>query len=325
MDNIEEIKYKYLRGEADETERQQLLQWVKESPLNRSELFNEKDIWDASALLTNSKNYQVETELSKFNKAITEKKKIQFPNWLRIAAMIIFAIGIGWMIRDQLNIQYNDNQLSELKEIVVPKGQMSQVFLADGTRIWVNADSKVTVPSVFSDHERSVTLEGEAFFEVAKDKTRPFHVKTENQLIEVLGTSFNVRAYPENDHIHTTLKEGKIKLNTSNDEIILAPGEQSEMDRLTGKLSVKKVNTNFYDSWKEGRYEFENENLIEVFKLVERWYDIELIYDASQFKNMYFSGVIRKNKPFSHFLVLLDHSIPIDYKQDGDKIIIKKH
>ena len=325
MDYIEQIKNKYLGGEANETELQQLLQWVNESPSNRSELFNEKDIWEASALLTNSKHYQIETELLRFNKTITGKKKILIPNWVRIAAMLILAIGTGWLIRDQLIIQFNNNELSELKEIVVPKGQMSQVFLADGTRIWVNADSKVTVPAVFSDHERSVTLEGEAFFEVAKDKSRPFHVKTENQLIEVLGTSFNVRAYPGSDFIQTTLKEGKIKLNTPNDEIILAPGEQSEMDRLTGKLNIKKVNTNFYDSWKEGRYEFENENLIEVFKLLERWYDIELIYDASQFKNMYFSGVIRKNKPFSHFLVLLDHSIPIDYKQDGDRIIIKKH
>jgi transmembrane sensor len=323
MVDIEQIKNKFLRGEADEAELQQLLEWIKQSPANRNELFNEKDIWDAVALLRNTRNYKVENELLQFNRSIHIQKKIRFPDWLKIAAMVVIAIGIGWLIRGQISNQTKIYGSDKLKEIIVPKGQMNQIFLADGTRIWLNSDSKILLPPVFVGNKRSVTLEGEAFFEVAKDKRHPFEVKTEGQVIEVLGTSFNVRAYKGNI-IQTTLTEGKIKLRTAKQETILSPNEQSVVNRSTGKLSVKKVNTNFYDSWKEGRYEFVNENLVNVFKLVERWYDVELIYDANEFSNMYFSGVIRKDKPVSHFLQLLDLTIPVDYKMNGDKISIKK-
>lgn len=323
MGDIEQIKNRYMQDEADEAELQQLLEWVRQSPENRNELFNEKDIWDASALLKNSRNYKMEEELSRFNKSIGSKKKILLPNWVKVAAMLVIALGVGWLIRGQVGNKNGVTQIAELKEVFVPKGQMSQVFLADGTRIWLNSDSKISVPSVFTGNEREVVLDGEAFFEVAKDKDHPFIVKTVGQKIEVLGTSFNVRAYKGNN-IQTTLNEGKIKLITANEEVILDPNDQSLFDLTTGRLNIRKVNTNFYDSWKEGRYEFMNENLVEVFKLVERWYDVEISYKASEFNNMYFSGVIRRNKPVSHFLQLLDLTVPVVFEQKGDKISIKK-
>ena len=323
MANIEQIKNKFMRGEAEGVELQQLLEWMKQSPANRSELFNEKDIWDTAGLLRNTHKYKIENELIQLNRSINTKKKMRFPNWLKIAAMFVIAICIGWLIRGQMSNPVKISGSNELKEIVVPKGQMSQIFLTDGTHIWLNSDTKILLPPVFVGNERLVTLEGEAFFEVAKDKKRPFVVKTEGQVIKVLGTSFNVRAYRGNI-IQTTLNEGKIKLCTAKQEAILSPNEQSVVNRSTGKLCVRKVNTNFYDSWKEGRYEFVNENLVEVFKLVERWYDVDLIYNAGEFSDMYFSGVIRRDKPVSHFLQLLDLTIPIDYKMNGDKISIKK-
>lgn len=323
MENIDQIKAKYFDGEATETEMQELLDWIKQAPENEKELFQEKDIWDATALNNNQRQFDEEKEYQRFNTHLQSKQKIVIPNWIKVAAMLVVALVAGWFIRGEINQTPNFNSSAEIKEIVVPKGQTSQVFLADGTRIWLNSDTKMEVPATFTGKTREVSLQGEAFFDVAKDKKHPFIVKTKKQTIEVLGTSFNLRAY-NGENIQTTLNEGRIKLNSEKGEVILAPNQQSILDMATGKLAVKKVNTNFYDSWKEGRYEFVNENLFEVFKLVERWYDVEISYNSSDFKDMYFSGVIRRNKSALHFLQLLDLSVSIDYKIDGDKISIKK-
>jgi ferric-dicitrate binding protein FerR (iron transport regulator) len=169
-----------------------------------------------------------------------------------------------------------------------------------------------------------VKLTGEAFFEVAKDAKHPFKVKVEGQTVEVLGTSFNVRAYPNSSVIQTTLKTGRINLQTQNERLTLSPGEQTDLDKRTGELLLKKVNPSNFDSWKEGRYEFVNEDLIEVFKVVERLYDVELNYNEEDFKLMNFSGVIKRNNSIQHFLTLLGYSIPINYEINMEKVKISK-
>jgi transmembrane sensor len=178
------------------------------------------------------------------------------------------------------------------------------------------------VLSVFASNERNVQLSGEAFFEVAKDPTRPFRVEVNGQKIEVLGTSFNVRAYPNHRDIQTTLTIGKILLFTGDQRSILNPGEQSIFNPDTKQLNINKVDPSNYTSWKEGRFEFQNENLVDVFKVIERWYDVEIYYKESDFKGMRFSGVIKRNKDVNHFLNLLNHSIPVTYSIDLDKITI---
>jgi len=209
-----------------------------------------------------------------------------------------------------------------MQEIFVPKGQVNQVFLADGTRIWINSETRLITPSVFAPKERIVKLSGEAFFEVAKDKNRPFKVEINGQMIEVLGTSFNVRAYNNSTEIETTLESGQIRLHIGEQTTLLNPGEQSVLNRNNNQLIVRKVDTATFSSWKNGRYEFQNKNLVEVFKVVERWYDVEITADETYFKGMHFSGVIKRNKDAKHFLELLNHTIPIKYTINADKIQI---
>jgi ferric-dicitrate binding protein FerR (iron transport regulator) len=209
-----------------------------------------------------------------------------------------------------------------LQEVTVPKGQVNQIFLSDGTRIWINSESKLLVPSVFSAGERVVKLSGEAFFQVARDERRPFLVEVEGQQIEVLGTSFNLRAYDNSEIIETTLEDGSIKLTAGDQKNILNPGDQSIFDKNTGILSVRRVNPKMFTIWRDGRYVFENEKLTEVFKVVERWYDVEIIYDEKYFSGMFFSGVIKRNKDAKHFLELLNLTIPVRYEIESDKIKI---
>lgn len=325
MPEIDSLIQKYLQEETTEAEDQQLHQWIHESQENEKRFFAEKDIWDTLGFHSDLKTYKtdLELELLKQNLSLNQPPKTSYlTHFLRIAAMLLLAFGLGWGTRF---ISFTKDQpvvAATMQEIFVPKGQVNQLFLADGTRIWINSETRIVAPSQFSSKERVVKLSGEAFFEVAKDKNRPFRVEVNGQQIEALGTSFNVRAYANSNEIETTLETGQIRLQTGNQTSLLKPGEQSVFNKTTNKLTVANVDPLTASSWKSGRYEFQNKDLLEVFKLVERWYDVEITADEAWFKGMHFSGVIKRNKDAKHFLELLSSSVPIKYKIKSDKIQI---
>lgn len=324
MLDIDSIINKYAQGITTENENHILEEWLRESPENRKRLFCEKDIWDSYAYHADSKKYPVDSELSllksKLNIRATSRK-VSWSQFGKVAAFFLVVFGLGWSSRYLLSNRQQTAAITN-QDICVPKGQVNQVFLADGTRIWVNSQSKLTIPSVFASNERVVKLSGEAFFEVAKDAGRPFKVEVKGQRIEVLGTTFNVRAYPNQKEVQTTLSDGKIMLFAGDQTATLTPGQQSVYNIETNRLLVSQVNPINFNSWKEGRFEFQNEDLVEVFKVVERWYDVEIKYRERDFRGMRFSGVIKRNKDVQHFLNLLNHSIPIQYKNDLDVISI---
>lgn len=325
MPEIDSLIQKYLQKETTEAEEQQLYQWIHESPENEKHFFGEKDIWDTIGFHSNQKAYEtdLELELLKIHLQTNQAPKSRaFTSFLRIAAMLLLAFGLGWGSRF---ISFSKDQPAEaaiMQEIFVPKGQVNQLFLADGTRIWMNSETRIVAPSQFSSKERIVKLSGEAFFEVAKDKSRPFRVEVNGQQLEVLGTSFNVRAYSNSNEIETTLETGQIRLQAGNQIKLLKPGEQSIFDKTTNKLIIANVDPLTVSAWKSGRYAFQNKDLLEVFKLVERWYDVEITADEAYFRGMHFSGVIKRNKDAKHFLELLNQTIPIKYKINSDKILI---
>ncbi|MGD9558719.1 MAG: FecR family protein [Mangrovibacterium sp.] len=330
MEDIEKIRLKFTEGKASGEELRILEQWLASHPEEKKALFYEKDIIDTYAFVSDSKNYSPGQELVRFNSRLknTKQKSIRITPFMQIAAAVVLAFLLGGVVHflfSRASFEKQGEQ-AENRVISVPNGQLSQLFLADGTRIWINSGSTVWAPPVFNGDFRIVKLSGEAFFEVAKDATHPFRVEVEGQTIEVLGTSFNVRAYPDGRQVQTTLKEGSVKLHTPKGFMTLQPGQQAELDRATGDIKLAQVNPSNYDAWKEGRYEFRNENLVEVLKMVERWYDVELVYNEDEFKSMKFSGVIRRNKPVDHFLTMLGLSIPIRYEiiaQDKIKLNVR--
>lgn len=325
MSEIEILIQKYLQGKTSEEENRQLLLWIQQSPENKKQLFAEKDIWDTYGFHSDQKKYAASSELELLKKRIEEKKAgktISLNRILQMAVILLITFGLGWSVQF---ISFTGNQQTaevRMQEIFVPKGQVNQVFLADGTRIWINSETKLITPSVFAANERVVKLNGEAFFEVAKDKKRPFKVEVNGQQVEVLGTTFNVRAYDNSDKIETTLETGQIQLHIGKQTTLLKPGEQSLFDKTSKQLIISKVDPGTFSSWKDGRYEFQNEDLIEVFKVIERWYDVKITADEAYFKGMHFSGVIKRNKDAEHFFELLNLSVPIRYEINSDKIRI---
>lgn len=327
MTEIDSIIQKYLQGKTSGDENQLLHNWINQSPDNKKRLFAEKDIWDTYGYQLNLKKYDSNPELELLKKRLpaeSTSRTIGLNNLLKIAAVLLITFGLGWSAQYISFIRDRSTAEVALQKIFVPKGQVNHVFLADGTRIWINSESELIAPSVFGQNERAVKLTGEAFFEVAKDKKRPFRVEVNGQQIEVLGTSFNVRAYANSNEIETTLESGQIRLLTGNQTTLLNPGEQSVFNKTEKQLVIGKVDPVSFSSWKDGRFEFQNEDLIEVFKVVERWYDVEIAYDETTFKGMHFSGVIKRNKDAKHFLELLNLTFPISYEIKADKISISK-
>lgn len=318
MEDIEKIRLKFTEGKASGEELRILEQWLGSHPEEEKALFYGKDIIDTYAFVSDSKNYSPGQELARLNSRLKNprQKSFRINPFMRIAAAVVLAFLLGGVVHFLFSRAPFERQHEQAEDrvISVPNGQLSQLFLADGTRIWINSGSTLWAPPVFNGEFRTVKLSGEAFFEVAKDATHPFRVEVEGQTIEVLGTSFNVRAYPDGHEVQTTLKQGSVKLHTPKGFMTLQPGQQAELDCVTGDIKLVQVNPSNYDAWKEGRYEFRNENLVEVLKMVERWYDVELVYHEDEFKSMKFSGVIRRNKPVDHFLTMLGLSIPIRYE-----------
>ncbi|WP_099289844.1 FecR domain-containing protein [Butyricimonas sp.] len=172
----------------------------------------------------------------------------------------------------------------------VPQGSEFRLTLSDGTRVWMNAGSKLCYPEYFDGEKREVILAGEAYFEVEHDAEVPFIVKTADMDITVLGTSFDVKAYPEDEYVITTLATGKIKQKyvASGEEIVLSPSEQAVYMKSNGLLKTERVDVGEAIGWKNGRVVMKNKPLKEIFKELARWYDFEVEYKNDRLQDTRF-------------------------------------
>lgn len=207
-------------------------------------------------------------------------------------------------------IPTNDNPANGMdissNTISTPKGGQYQVVLSDGTRVWLNSASSISYPTIFSKEERLVELNGEAYFEVAKNKKVPFRVKNRTQIIEVLGTHFNVNSYTDEPVMRTTLLEGSVKISTGNDQAILVPGQQARVNKSGTDVSVESnINTDKVVAWKNGVFSFENDDLKSVMRQITRWYDVNVVY-SGPLPNEKFFGEISRNSNLSEVFKILE-------------------
>lgn len=222
-----------------------------------------------------------------------------------------------------LKVTTNDEK--KLNELRIPRGGEYQIKLNDGTMVWLNAESTLRYPSVFASDERRVLLEGEAFFDVQKDVSRPFIVTTSRGDIEVLGTTFGVTAYSDTDY-YTTLVNGKVACTnfTNSEKIILLPGDQLIISP-NGKIEKRRVDVNEYVSWKDGYYLFSNKKLEDILKTFERWYDVIIDYEDDDLKNLTYTGELTRYENINNFLKLLKRLNDIDYSIHDNHIILRKN
>ena len=206
-------------------------------------------------------------------------------------------------------------------ELITPRGGRYQIKLADGTRVTLNADSKLRFPVAFTDSTRDVYLQGEAYFEVAHN-SKPFTVNTENLDVSVLGTTFNVSAYQGETRTSTTLVEGSVKLRAQQKTQLLSPGERGIFTNGSKTLEVEQVNTQLYTSWVQGMVEFENEDLETVMKRLARWYDFKYEFKNEQARNYHFTARMENTQRISDILEMLELTTNVKFELKERTIII---
>ena len=201
----------------------------------------------------------------------------------------------------------------------VPRGGEYALVLADGTRVWLNAETELSYPSYFSGKDRRVKLKGEAYFEVTADTSMPFIVETKHLQINVLGTSFNISAYPDESH-HATLAKGKIKAIYEEKQVILSPGEQALLT--DSGMIVHAVDIATYTSWKERRFVFKNKPLQEVARDLERWYNVRLTIrqDAQPIR---LTATLPKYENIEKILHIIENIARVKCETNDQEIIIK--
>jgi transmembrane sensor len=207
-----------------------------------------------------------------------------------------------------------------------PKGSVSEMILPDGSVIFLNADSKIKYSIEGENGIREVFLTGEAWFEVAKNKEKPFVVHTPFYDVNVTGTQFNVKAYETDNEVTTTLEEGEVIIQSTEsfkmaENVILKPGEQIVLNKESKDLNIKNVNTKWFTSWKDNKLIFVNMNLKELIVLLERKYGVEIDVKKKEILDLHFDGTI-KNETIIEILEIMKKTLPIDYKIAGQKIEI---
>lgn len=214
-----------------------------------------------------------------------------------------------------------------LNSLEIPRGGEFHIVLEDSTEVWLNAQTTLKYPEVFSDSLRIVEISGEGYFKVAKENNRPFIVKTSGQTIKVYGTEFNVNSYEDDDEVVTTLVSGSIALTTdlhSTNELFLAPGHQAVFSRSSDKTSVKSVNTEVVTSWRNDMFVFDDLSLDKIMRQLSRWYDFEYEFLDEASSKIVFKGRIPRYGKFGSALSILEMSGGLRFDVEGKKVYISQ-
>lgn len=217
---------------------------------------------------------------------------------------------------------------SAINTIQTPNGGKYKITLPDGSKVWLNSASTIQYPASFDGIERKVILKGEAYFEIAHNKDVPFRVVSNNQIVEVLGTHFNINSYEGEDYTKTTLLEGSVRviLNSSKEKSsntkLLKPGEQSLTSKSKSNIQVENADTEKAIAWKNGYFKFKNTPINEIMREIERWYDVELVYEG-KIPTDEFTGFISNDVKLSAVLKIMEQSGGVKFTAKGKKIKIK--
>jgi hypothetical protein len=212
---------------------------------------------------------------------------------------------------------------SEYHKINVPRNAEFYVQLSDGTKVWINSESNIGFKSKFEENRRVVDLVGEAYFEVAKDPEKPFIVRTNNMDVRVLGTHFNIKAYPDEDYTYATLNEGRIRVYEDDIQEDLEPNQQLVLNNANKEYSTQKVDASIYSAWVKGKFHFKNERLEVILTALARWYDLKVFYENPALKDDRFSVRVNRYDDIEKLLHHIELTGGIEFEINKGALIVK--
>ena len=308
-----ETLYKFFEGNASFEEEVAVKQWMEESTENRQSFLKERKLFDAMLLLGNEKVIKAGKKRYSINLSSLRTE------FIKIAAVIAITLGGSYLYH-----QYSfEKELMATNTISVPAGQRINMTLTDGTNVWLNARTSLTYPVKFSKKNRQVILDGEAYFEVAKDKTKPFIVQTNKYNVEVLGTKFDVNAYSETGEFETTLMSGSVRVASTSDpaqKLTLKPNNKVYLQ--DGELHVSVVDDFNPYRWKEGLICFKNESFTSIMKDFEKYYGLTIQVRNKEVLKYVYTGKFRQTDGIDYALRVLQKDIKFSYQRDDENQII---
>ncbi len=215
------------------------------------------------------------------------------------------------------------DELIEYNTLTIPKGGIYRLVLSDGTKVWLNSDSRLRYPVAYGERERVVELEGEAYFEVAKDSSRPFRVVSAGQQIEVKGTHFNVNAYRDEPYLKTTLLEGAVSIFSGRQKVDIFPTQEGIVYSEPGhRIEVRNdADLESAVAWKNGNFYFNEENLPSIMRKISKWYDVEVVY-RGDFSSLRFNGIVSRSKDINTALAIIEAAGNVHFKIEGRIITV---
>lgn len=226
--------------------------------------------------------------------------------------------------QDTLTYESQDNlNEGQYHRISIPRGGEYILKLSDGTKVWLNSETELRYPAVFSGVQRKVFLKGEAYFEVEHDSLHPFIVETGPQRLTVLGTSFAIRAYEDEKSITTTLESGRVNIEVPDRQIVLSPGYQTRLN--AEGLKMEKVNTSLYTAWRKGVFIFANQRLGDILNTLSRWYNIEVFYTSAELETISFTGELKRYGDIREFLEKIQLLEKVRFEIKGRTVTVSKY
>lgn len=314
---------KFLQQQATPEEVRQLIEWLK----NDAAFGTWADAqWEAAS---SDMNPEVRQRLFRqIQGTIQPQAKTRaVGRWTFYAAVARVAATLLLMLATGLCIYFYTVRKLTMPDMVVAveKGQKANVILPDGSKVWVNSDSRLTYGSRFNSHERILHLEGEAYFEVAPDKERPFIVETNQLSVQALGTSFDVKNYEEEDHISTVLMTGKVKVESEKNCIFLEPNEKVTFNKTTGSMRKSTIeNARRYADWKFNLLSFQAETFERIVHTLERYYNTRIVFESESLKKYRFTGSIG-NTSLESVLQILSLTSPLTYEVRDSVILLREN
>lgn len=319
------ILYRFLKGDMSDPDYKILNEWLRSSDEHVRELFTLQEAIDRQKVVYNSEERLAKAK-SRFQHTIAASgakspKIVFYRRVLGYAAMLLAFVSIGIGVGKYCKAGLTE---SDLIVQVPANGEVQEVILPDGTKVWVNRGSVLKYPAHFAKNSRRVELDGEAYFEVKRDQSRPFTVTSDAMSVKVLGTIFNLRSYKNSFLTETSLIEGAVEVrgNRNEGQIVLSPGQKAELNRKTGRLQVKQVNSKLDAVWHDDLIPFESATIFEIASVLERFYQVKIIL-SPDICNSTYSGVLKRSDNIDKVLSSLKNSIPITFRKNGSNIYLQ--
>lgn len=330
-EKIQSIIIDYLNDTISLEGELTLKEWLSESETNKKLFSNCIETWRIAILSDTSERFNASTAWNEVKKRINGTESSNQPakrrsiTHLRTFLAAAASLAAGILLTCLYTHLQTNSHTEQFVNYTVPAGSHSEVSLPDGSTVTMNSGSRLTYSDRFGTDNRNVTLKGEAYFEVAKNKKMPFVVQIDNEIeVRVLGTKFNVSAYPDENDIEVTLKEGLIEayLSNSGENILVKPNEQLVFDRSVQSLTKTRVDSEASIAWRQNKLIFDNTDFNSIIRVLERKYDIDIITHNEKLLTERYSGEFVNGENLSDIFRIISSGNRFRYKIRGKTVDI---